>query len=153
MDTKKPLLSGTAALIVGTIGGIAVAASAFLPDPWNKVAMIAGFIVCVIAGVAAPMPSFAAGKPILQGAGLTVALSLSTGLEQFYHLLPDGWPRSLALGAAALLAFLCGKAAPSFGAAPQAPAGPSPQELGDDAGGKVVTLQDAKDVLGKGPQP
>lgn len=150
MDTKKPPLSGTAALVVGTIGGIVVAASAFLPDPWNKVAMIVGFIVCILAGVAAPMPSFAAGKPILQGAGLTVALTLSTGLEQFWHLLPEGWIRSLALGAAALLAFLTGKAAPSFAAAPS---GPSPEQLGSTAGGAVVSLQDAKEVLGKGPQP
>ena len=149
MDFKKPLLSGTAAIIVGAVGGVVVAASAFLPDPWSKVAMVVGFIVCVVAGVAAPMPTFSAGKPLVQGAGLTVALALSTGLEQFYHLIPEGWPRSLAFGLAALLAFLAGKSAPSF-----ASASPSePQQIGETAGGGIASLRDAKDVLSKGPQP
>lgn len=148
MDTKKAPISGTAALILGTIGGLAVAASPVVPDPWGKLVMVLGFAVAVLAGVAAPMPKFAAGKPLLQGGGLTLALTLSTGLEQFYHLVPDGWMRSLALAVGALLAFLCGKAAPSFGV-PEA----TPQQLGENAGGNVTSLADAKAELEKGPQP
>lgn len=130
MDTSKPLLSGTAALVVGTIGGVAAAASAFIPAPWGTLVMVLGFVACVVAGVAAPLPKFAAGKPLLQGGALTVALGAAGLVEQFYTALPAGWPQSLALGAGALLAWLTGRAAP-----------------GPQVAGEVKTLEQAAEVL------
>jgi hypothetical protein len=149
MDTSKPLLSGPAALIVGTIGGLAAAASAFVPAPWGALVMVLGFVACVVAGVASPMPKFAAGKPVLQGTALVGALAVSGLVEQLYTVLPAGWPQGLALGVSGLLAFLTGKAAPG----PAVPAGPSPVELGSTAGGAVVTLSDAAETFRKGPNP
>lgn len=144
MDTSKPLLSGTAALIVGTIGGIALAASAFVPAPWGTLVGLLGFIACVVAGTAAPTPKVVEGKPILQGGALTAAIGVGEVLHQFYGSLPAGWPQGLALGGAGLLAWLTGRALPPLGAqtaAPVAPAAP------------VATLDDAAKVLGSGPQP
>ncbi len=134
MDTSKPLLSGTAALVVGTIGGVAAAASAFVPAPWGTLVMVLGFIACVVAGVAAPLPKFAAGKPLLQGGALTVALGATGLVEQFYTSLPPGWPQSLALGAGALLAWLTGRAAP-----------------GPQVASEVKTLEQAAEVLRQEP--
>ena len=138
MDTSKPLLSGPAALVVGTVGGLAAAASPAIPSPWGTLVMILGFVACVVAGVAAPLPKFAAGRPLLQGTALTVAVGASGLVEQFHATLPAGWPQSLALGLVALLAWLTGRAAPG----PQV-AAPKP----------VETLEQAAEVFRKGPQP
>jgi hypothetical protein len=146
MDASKPLLSGTAALVVGTIGGLAATASAFVPAPWGALVMVLGFVACVVAGVASPMPKFAAGKPVLQGTALVGALAVSGLVEQLYTSLPAGWPQGLALGVAGLLAFLTGKAAPG-----PMTAGPSPVEVGAAAGAEVKTSGDAVEVFRKGP--
>lgn len=149
MDTSKPLLSGTAALVVGTIGGLAATASAFVPAPWSALVMVLGFVACVVAGVASPMPRFAAGKPMLQGAALAGALGVSGLVEQLYTSLPAGWPQGLALGVAGLLAFLTGKAAPG-----PVTAGPTPLEVGAAAGAEVKSVGDAVRVFAeKGPNP
>lgn len=148
MDTSKPLLSGPAALIVGTLGGLAATASVFVPAPWNSLVMVLGFIACVVAGVAAPLPRFAAGKPVLQGAALTGALAVTGLVEQLYTSLPAGWPQGLALGVAGLLAFLTGRAAPG----PSLPAGPTPAQVGEAAAGEVKSVGDAVKVFAeKGP--
>lgn len=149
MDTSKPLLSGPAALVVGTVGGLAATASAFVPAPWGALVMVLGFVACVVAGVASPMPRFAAGKPVLQGAALAGALVVSGLVEQLYTVLPAGWPQGLALGVAGLLAFLTGKAAPG----PAVSAGPSPVEVGASAGVEVKSAGDAVEVFRKGPNP
>lgn len=142
MDPKKPLLSGTAALIVGTIGGLTLTASVFIPAPWSTLVGIIGFIACVVAGVAAPPPKVVEGKPILQGSALTVALALAEPLHQLIAHLPAGWPQGLALGGAGLLAWLTGRALPQLGAKADAA-----QVKGEAS---VVTLADAANVF-KGP--
>ncbi len=148
MDTSKPLLSGTAALVVGTLGGLAATVSAFVPSPWGSLVMVLGFVACIVAGVASPMPRFAAGKPMLQGSALVGALAVSGIVEQLYTSLPPGWPQGLALGVAGLLAFLTGKAAPG----PAVPAGPSPAQVGELAGAEVKSVGDAVKVFAeKGP--
>lgn len=146
MDTTKPLLSGTAALIIGTICGLATAASAFIPSPWGTLVAIIGFIGCVLAGTSAKPPSVTAGKPVLQGALLTIAGSLEGVLHQFYAMIPPGWPQSLALGLAAILAWLTGHALPALGS-------PSPaalvvaQEAGAAAVAQVTGLSKAEVVV------
>ena len=149
MDTSKPLLSGTAAIVVGTIGGLAATASVFVPAPWGSLVMVLGFVACVVAGVASPMPKFAAGKPLLQGSALVGALAVSGLVEQLYTVLPAGWPQGLALGVAGLLAFLTGKAAPG-----PVSGGPTPVEAGVAAGADVKSVGDAVKVCAeKGPNP
>ena len=149
MDTSKPLLSGTAAIVVGTIGGLAATASVFVPAPWGSLVMVLGFVACVVAGVASPMPKFAAGKPLLQGSALVGALAVSGLVEQLYTVLPAGWPQGLALGVAGLLAFLTGKAAPG-----PVSGGPTPVEAGVAAGADVKSVGDAVKVFAeKGPNP
>lgn len=151
MDTSKPLLSGTAAIVVGTLGGLAATASVFIPAPWGSLVMVLGFVACVVAGVASPMPKFAAGKPLLQGSALVGALAVSGLVEQLYTVLPAGWPQGLALGVAGLLAFLTGKAAPG---PVTAPAGPTPAQVGELAGAQVASVGDAVKVFAeKGPNP
>lgn len=142
----KPILSGTAALIVGTLGGLALAASVAVPAPWGTLVGLLGFIACVVAGVAAPTPRIVEGKPILQGGALTAAIGLGEVLHQFYGSLPTGWPQGLALGGAGLLAWLTGRALPPLSASQGGAAGPSPV-------GSVETLDDAAKVLSKGPNP
>lgn len=145
MDLKKAPLSGTAALIVGTVCGLATAASAFIPQPWGGLVTILGFIGCVLAGSAATPPMITAGKPVLQGTFLAIAGSLEGVLHQFYSLIPAGWPQSLALGVAALLAWLTGHALPALGS-------PSPaalvvaQEAGAAAVAQVAGLSKAEVV-------
>jgi len=141
----KPILSGTAALIVGTIGGVALAASAFVPAPWGTLVALVGFIACVVAGVAAPPPKVVEGKPILQGGALTVALGIGEVLHQFIPTLPQGWPQGLALGGAGLLAWLTGRALPPLTSSQGGAAGALPEVSG------VATLEDAAKVLAKGP--
>ena len=141
----KPILSGTAAAIVGTIGGLALAASAFVPAPWGTLVGLVGFIACVVAGVAASPPKVVEGKPILQGGALTAALALGETLHQFYGSLPAGWPQGLALGGAGLLAWLTGRALPPLTSSQGGAAGVLPEASG------VATLEDAAAVLAKGP--
>lgn len=148
MDTSKPLLSGTAALVVGTIGLIAIAASAFVPTPWGTLVALVGFCCAMLAGFAAKPPAFVAGSPLLQGTALTIAGTAATLLQTFWAAIPAGWPQSLALTAAGLLAWLTGKSMPALGAtnaptpAPSAPAVP------------VATTTDAAAEFNKaGPNP
>ncbi len=152
MDPKKPLLSGTAALIVGLIGIIAAAVSPIIPAPWGALVGILGFLAAVLAGNAAVPPTVTAGKPILQGALLALAGSLEAVLHQFYALIPAGWPQSLAMGLAALLAWLTGKALPALGSPPPA-ALAAAEAAGGQAVGEVAGMSKAEVVnaLAKGP--
>lgn len=138
MDTTKPLLSGLAATIVGTIGTLLAAASPVLPAPWATVAGIVGFLMAALAGLSVAAPKVTEGKPVLQGVALTIATGALSMLVQFYAAIPVGWPQSIALGLAALLAWLTGAALPALGT-PATPAIPSRP---------VTNLDDAAKLLG-----
>lgn len=150
MDTTKPLLTGKAAFIVGTIGGLAAAAGALIPAPWGTLVMVLGFTACVVAGVAAPPPKVTEGKPILQGAALTAAVGLVEPLHMLYGMLPAGWPQGLGMGVLGLLAWLTGRALPALSSKP-VPAANVEAKAAEAAAG-VKTLDDAVNVM-KGPQP
>lgn len=112
--TTKPLLTGTAGLIVGTVGMALAALSALLPQPWVYVAGIVAMLLCGLAGVASPTPTWAEGKPVLQGSLATAASALLGLLVTFAPSLP---PQFLPIAAAVggLLAFLIGKPMPALG--------------------------------------
>lgn len=116
MDTIKPLLSGVAATIVGTIGTVLSATSVALPAPWAFVVMLIGFVCATLAGFSARPPQVVEGSPKLQGAALVIATTLGGVLAQFYAIIPPGWPQSLALAGGALLGWLTGHALPMLGA-------------------------------------
>lgn len=111
----KPLISGTAAVIIGAIGTAVLAGAPFIPAPWGTVAGLVGFLACSLAGLSAAAPVFAEGKPILQGAVLTAATAALGLLSTAYPALPSGWPQSVALAVAGVLALLTGKAMPALG--------------------------------------
>ena len=116
METKSTTpLSPQVALIVGTIGGLIAAASPFIPAPWSMPVAIVGFLAASLAGLAAAAPKVAEGKPVVQGALLSVATAAMTMLVQFFSVIPQGWPQSIALGLAAVLAWLTGHALPPLG--------------------------------------
>ena len=140
MDTTKPLLSGLAATIVGTIGTLVVTLSVALPAPWAFFAGLAGFIACVLAGFAARPPAFVEGSAKLQGAALSIALAVAGFLTQFWPMIPAGWPQSLAAGLGALIGWLTGKAIPMAGA-------PSPQPLLSASGFAVGGTRGAAEIL------
>jgi len=152
MDTTKPLLSGTVAVILGTIGTLAAGASALIPAPWGTLVAVVGFLLAALAGLAVAPPAVTEGKPVLQGAALAVATTALSLLSQFYAMVPVGWPQSIALAVAALLAWLTGKALPKLGTPSQAQLAAATQ-AGDAAAGAVVTKADAVAELEKGPQP
>lgn len=142
-------LSGRAALIVGTIGGLIAAASPFIPAPWSMPGAILGFLAASLAGLGAAAPKVAEGKPVLQGGVLSAATVAMTVLVQFFPLIPQGWPQSITLGLGTLLAWLTGHAMPALGS-------PSTAQLeqakadGDAAAAGVITKEQAIAVL-KGP--
>lgn len=140
MDTTKPLLSGLAATIVGTIGLLAVTAAPTLPASWPFVVGLVGFIVCVLAGFSARPPAFVEGSPKLQGAALSIAVAVGGFLVQFWPMIPAGWPQSIAAGLGALIGWLTGKAIPMAGA-------PSPQPFLSSAGFPVGGTRGAAEIL------
>lgn len=150
IDTTKPLLSGTAAAIVGTIGTLAAGASIVVPAPWGTLVAVLGFLAAAIAGLSAPAPKITEGRPVLQGAALTIATTVLTLLVQFYAMVPPGWPQSIALSVAALLAWLTGKAMPALGAPSQAQLAAA-SAAGEAAAGAVDTKAEAASTLEKGP--
>lgn len=111
----KPLLSGTAAAIVGAIGTVVMGAAAFVPAPWNLVAGIVGFLACSLAGLAVASPKITEGKPILQGTAWALASGALGLLATAFPAIPTGWPQSIALAVAGLLAVLTGQALPALG--------------------------------------
>jgi hypothetical protein len=114
MDTK-PLFSGTVATIVGTIGILILGASAMIPAPWGFLVGLVGFLMAGLAGMSAKPPAFVEGKPVLQGVALTIATSVAGLLVQFWSLVPQGWPQSIALALAGILSWLTGHALPQLG--------------------------------------
>ncbi len=148
-EETKPLpspLSGKASIIVGTISGLALAAAAFVPSPWNTLVGLVGFVGCVLAGIAVKPPAVVAGKPILQGAALAIATTVMGLATQFYPLIPAGWPQSLALGVGGILAWLTGVAQPT-------PLKGLPDVAPEPVTPVLTTKAQAIDVLrdGKGP--
>ena len=115
MDTTKPLLSGLAATIVGTIGTVLAFTAAALPAPWSFGVGLVGFVAALLAGMSAKPPAVTEGSPKLQGAALTIATMVAGALVQFWALIPTGWPQSMALAAAALLSWLTGHVLPMLG--------------------------------------
>lgn len=148
----KPLLSGTAAIIVGTLGLAAAAVSAVISAPWGTLTAIVGFLAAGLAGLSAPAPKVTEGRPILQGTALTLAVGAGEALHQFYAALPPGWPQSVALSVAALLAWLTGRALPQLGA-PSAATIAAAESKGAEAAQAIDTKAEAVAVLAKGPQP
>jgi len=116
MDFTKPLFSGVVATILGTLGTLISGASVMVPAPWTAPVAIAGFLIAALAGLGAKPPAFTEGKPILQGVALTVVTTLGTLLATFWTVIPAGWPQSIALAIAGLVAWLTGKAMPGLGA-------------------------------------
>jgi hypothetical protein len=155
-DEVKPLpspLSGKASIIIGTISGLAMAAAAFVPAPWNTLVGLIGFVGCVLAGVAVRPPAVVAGKPILQGTALAIGTTVLGLATQVYPLIPVGWPQGLALGVMGILGWLTGVAQPT----PLKGAAPGEQlslGLKDGSSDSVIdTKEKALDVMrdGKGP--
>lgn len=151
MDFTKPLLSGRAAAIVASVGGLLAMSAAFIPAPWGTLAAIVGFLLSGLAGLAGAAPRVTEGKPILQGGALVAGTTLLGVLVEFFGALPHGWPQGIALSVAALLAWLTGKALPPLGA-------PSPatvQALQDGAAAAAVIDSKAEAIrsLERGPQP
>lgn len=103
------------AAILGTLAGLAVPASALLPPPFNGVVMIVGFILAAVAGVALPTPTWAEGKPLLQGTLLTVAGSVVPILAAVANGLPTGPLQTGAYALALAAALAAGKVAPQLG--------------------------------------
>jgi hypothetical protein len=118
LDTTKPLLSGTAATFVGTIGNLLVTLSPAFPAPWSFFVGLAGFLACVLAGLSARPPAAVEGSAKLQGGALSAAVLLGGVLTQFWPMIPVGWPQSFALAAAALISWLTGHALPMLGSSP-----------------------------------
>lgn len=152
IDPKRPLLSGTAALIVGTLGTVAAGASILVPAPWGTLVAILGFLAAAIAGYSVAPPKVVEGKPLLQGVALTVAMSAEALLHQFFALVPAGWPQSIALSVAALLAWLTGHALPQLGA-PSVAVVEAAEAKGAEAAAAIDTKAAAVSALEKGPQP
>lgn len=153
MADSKPLaapLSGPASIIVGTIGGIALASAAFIPAPWNGIVGWVGFIAAILAGMAAHPPEPFVGKPVLQGVALTVASTAMGLLSQFYLVIPAGWPQSVALGVAGILAWLTGKSLPALGAVSPTAEQVAAADAGTTAAAAVDTKSKALDVLANG---
>lgn len=110
----KALLTGQAALVVGGIATLAGVVSPAIPMPWGAVVGLVAFVAALLAGVSAPVPKFAAGKPLVQGALLTGAVTTLGVVEQVLPSLPAGVPQSAAMGAATLFALLAGRASPTL---------------------------------------
>lgn len=148
-QTQTPApLSGRVALIVGSIGGLAVLASPFIPSPWSFVVGLVGFIACALAGFSVKPPAVVEGRPVLQGGALAAAITAMEVIPKFWEMVPHGWPQSVALGVASLLAFLTGRVLPSpLKLAPQQPQLPEPQPLSTFL---IDTKAKALDVLENG---
>lgn len=143
--STKPtgVLSGKPALIIGAIGVVLTTAAPFIPAPWGMWGGLVGFTAAALAGMSVAPPKVMAGKPVLQGSALVAALTGAGLLNEFWSMIPPGWPQSVALAAAGALTLLTGKALPQLGGAEPPPA-PAP----------VETVKGAADVFnGKGPQP
>lgn len=135
MPTPYPSpLPGPWAASLGTLGTVLAAAAPALPwaDATTPVA-VAGFLAASLGGLGAAPPSFAEGRPLVQGGALTAATAALAVLQQLWPQVPAGWPQSLALAGGALLAWATGSAMPHLGAtvnAPSLPTQPEPVRLG-----------------------
>lgn len=143
----QPLFSRQLALVLGTLGSIVLAGSAFIPAPFSIPAALVGFLLASLAGLGARPPAIAIGNPVLQGAALTIATTLLTIGAQFYNQIPLGWPQSLAMFGVGMLSWLTGRALPNL----TPPEGAAPMPLASAP--TVMAKPDAISVLQKGPNP
>lgn len=124
---QKTLLSGTAAIVVGLVGSLVMAATPFVPTPWNVLAGLVGFLACALAGLSVKPPEVMAGRPILQGTALTAATGIGALLQQM--VLPalatsPEWAQSIAYVVLGVLAWLTGRALPALGSTVPVPTSP-----------------------------
>lgn len=146
----KPLLSGTVALVVGSLGTAAAAIAPLLPPPFSVPVGIIGFISAALAGLAVRPPAVVEGKPLVQGTALTLSGLALGGLAQLYPMLPAGWPQSAAFGVVAVLAWLSGKTLPALGTMQGGPVTPAPAP----SPAPVADAPAAADTFNRpGPQP
>jgi hypothetical protein len=115
MDFTRPLLSGVAATIVGTIGLALAAISIAIPQPWGFFVGLVGFLAAALAGMASRPPEVVEGSPKLQGTALAIATTLGGLLVQYWPMIPVGWPQSVAMVVAAVVSWLTGRALPQLG--------------------------------------
>lgn len=120
----------------------ALAAAAFVPPPWGTLVGVVGFLCAALAGLAAPPPKFAEGKPLLQGTAFTIATSVLALAQQAWPFIPPAF-QPVALAVVGLVAWLTGRSMPALGTAAVPP--PEPP--------KVDNVVDAARVFDKGPQP
>lgn len=114
VPAKKSLLSGKALIIVAAASAIVATVAAFLPMPWQGVALIVAALGALLTGGSLPQFTFAESKPLVSTPLVGTLASFSALLAHVAVAMPDGLI-SGALGLVAVLcAFLAGKAAPQL---------------------------------------
>ena len=145
MDAPYPApLPARWGALMGVLGSALAGASAALPWPEATTPVAwAGFILAGLGGLAGQPPAFAEGKPLVQGVWLTVCSTGLLAFQQFQGQVPAGWPQSLALFGAGLLAWAGGMPLPHLGATANLPPSPQPAPVPPELRGLGVTLDPA----------
>ena len=139
----------TVAAVIAAVGAALAAVSPALPAVLQTPAAILGMLLAGLGGSAVKPPYLTDGKPVLQGLTLTIATGILGALTQFWFMIPAGWPQSVALSAAALLAFLTGKAMPALGSVSKEQLDAA-AKAGEVAAGAVANKAAALDVINGG---
>lgn len=115
-------LPGRWAAVVGALGATLAGLAPALPWPDAMVPVaVLGFLLASLGGLAVAPPPITEGRPLVQGTALAVATGGVAAVTQLYPGIPDGWPKSLALAGAAILAWASGSALPHLGATANVP--------------------------------
>lgn len=114
----SPVIPKAPQWVIVALGIVATAlmgVSTILPPPFGVLATIVAFVCAGLSGAGLPAPSWAAGAPVVQGAAVGIATTLSVVGEQLALSMADGWPKLAASTAALLAAWFAGRAAPALG--------------------------------------
>lgn len=110
--TFRPLLPPAVAGVVAAVAPVLMLVGGLVAPPWGPLLAVMAFIVAGLAGHHLPLPRFLAGRPMVSAALVPTFASMTPVAFSIGQALPESW-RWAANGAALLLAWLAGLAAPA----------------------------------------
>lgn len=111
-SSRPSFVSAQLAAVAGVAAMLLPIGAAFIPPPFNTLALILAFVAAYLAGVPGAVPTFLEGKPLVGKAAVPLLGTLSAGAGTFAESLQDGPAKFGAIAGALLLAWLAGKASP-----------------------------------------
>lgn len=140
-------------IIAGILAAAAAVAVGFVPEVAKVPVLIVGAVFGYLSGASFEPPRWAAGTPVLQGAGIGIAGGAGALAWELSSKLPAGWLQTVVQVVGLVGFWLAGNASPQLGSQSKAETLKAAVQAGEVAAVKVTDTTSAVDALNATTRP